>query len=370
MGRSYESLVDTEEHASCSKSAELRVRADGKRAARVTVALAMTSTPASAAALSSAAPPSSILLLAPGRSGSTLLQSAFLSSCDVLTFFEPCRHAPGGGDVHRKRCVPQALRFLECRLPQHQSRWDPPELRGWLRHPYNDANTSCAAPAPFATVEAARLACRAAPVVLVKEIRLVGQIENIAAALQRRRRSSSRSGARAGATAIVHLVRDPRPMLLSQRRLGWWNFANITGRRRAAEMERVAKRLCGGMAADADAGQRLQRAGRIRYVPVRFEELASDLAATTARLYGALGLPLPGSTRDWLNRTLRGQCAHGDAASANGTAGRQRFEYSTCRARPSLGRPRWKKELSTREKRIIGRQCAAAMRAFGYGAAG
>lgn len=310
-----------------------------------------------------ATPPSGILLLAPGRSGSTLLQSAFLASCDVLTFFEPCRHAPGGGDVHRQRCVPQALRFLECRLPQRRARWDPPELRGWLKHPYNDANTSCATPVPFDSVVEARRACRAAPVVLVKEIRLVGQVARIAAALQRRQKSGKST--RAGATAIVHLVRDPRPMLASQRRLGWWNFGNISGRRAAAEMERVAKRLCGGMAADAAAGQQLQRSGRVRYVPVRFEELASDLAATTARLYNALGLPLPPSTLDWVDRTLRGQCAHGDVSSANGTDSKQRFEYSTCRARPSR-RPRWKHELSAREKRIISRQCAGAMRAFGY----
>ena len=266
--------------------------------------------------------------------------------------------------MHRQRCVPHALRFLECRLPQRKARWDPPELRGWLRHPYNEANTTCATPAPFVTVAAARHACRAAPVVLIKEIRLVGQIARIATALERRQRPGR--SRRAGTTAIVHLVRDPRPMLASQRRLGWWNFGNLTGRRRAAEMERVAKRLCGGMAADAVAGERLQRAGRIRYVPVRFEELASDLAATTARLYSALGLPLPRSTRDWLNRTLRGQCAHGDAASANGTFDRQRFEYSTCRrARPNK-RPRWEAELSGRDKRIINRECAAAMRHFGY----
>ena len=97
--------------------------------------------------------PRGILLLAPGRSGSTLLQSAFLASCDVLTFFEPCRYGPSDGEaLHRQRCVPHVLRFLECRLPQLRSRWDPPALRGWLQHPYNEANTSCVAASPFAMV--------------------------------------------------------------------------------------------------------------------------------------------------------------------------------------------------------------------------
>ena len=301
--------------------------------------------------------------MAPGRSGSTLLQSAFLASCDVLTFFEPCFHAPGGGAVFRKRCVPQALRFIDCRLPQRKSRWDPPALRGWLKHPYNDANTTCAAPAPFATVAEAKLACNAAPVVLVKEIRLVGQMSRIAWVIERRLQQNRTT--RVSATAVVHLVRDPRPMLASQRRLGWWNFANVSGRRQNHEMQRVARRLCTGMVADAAVGEDLQRAGRIRYIRVRFEDLAADLAATTQRLYDALGLPLPPSTRDWIHRTLRGQCAHGNATDANGTVGRQRFEYSTCRSKPS-GQKRWKQDLSTREQRIIGRECKDAMSAFGY----
>ena len=305
-------------------------------------------------------PTRGILLVAPGRSGSTLLQSAFLASCNVLTFFEPCYHGPLGEALFRKRCVPQVLRFLDCRLPHVRARWKPPELRGWLKHPYNEANTTCAAPAPFETVGEAQSACRAAPVVLVKEIRLVGQLSRLVTALERRVQSD-----RAGATAIVHLVRDPRPMLASQQRLGWFRFSNSTGRRRAAEMERVAKHQCAGIAADSAAGLRLQRAGKIRYVPVRFEELASNLAGTTEKLYGTLGLPLPPSTRDWLNRTLRGQCLHGDAASANGTVDRRRFEYSTCRTRPSR-RPRWKDDLTAREKRVINQHCAEVMRTFGY----
>ena len=35
-----------------------------------------------------------IVLTAPGRSGSTLLQSFFLADCEAVTFFEPCRFTP------------------------------------------------------------------------------------------------------------------------------------------------------------------------------------------------------------------------------------------------------------------------------------
>ena len=98
-----------------------------------------------------------VVVLAPGRSGSTLLQSIFLSNCNALTFFEPCRHSPEG-DVRRERCVAQVVRYLSCDLPRRGGEWDPPAIRGWLRHPYNEANTSCAHPPLRSVLKTARSA--------------------------------------------------------------------------------------------------------------------------------------------------------------------------------------------------------------------
>lgn len=319
---------------------------------------------------------SRVVLLAPGRSGSTLLQSAFLSSCDVLTFFEPCHHgAGGGGDVLHGKCVRHIKRFLSCDLPKKNGRWDPPSIRPWLQHPYNAANTSCTRP-PFASAEKMQAVCHSARLVLVKEIRLVGKLQQLAATLTRHYlQQHPRPPARS--VAIVHLVRDPRPTLASQRRLHWWKFGNTSLQSKqqlAHEMARVAKHLCRGILADVTAGERLQRneASLIRYVPVRFEELATNLAATTERLYGALGLlPVPHTTQEWIQRTLSGQCAHGDAASANNESTLEKFEYSTCRSKtaPSRGaHGRWKHDLSRLEKRAIARGCATAMARLGYGA--
>jgi hypothetical protein len=336
---------------------------------------------------STAAPVSRIVLLAPGRSGSTLLQSAFLASCNVLTFFEPCHHGAGShqGDIVRGRCVQHVERFLDCNLPHSSSgRWDPPKIRTWFQHPYKAANTSCAR-APFATVQEAHLACRSALVVLVKEIRLVGQLSRLAASLAAKSSPAHSDHSQTGrpwkprTTAIVHLVRDPRATLASQRRLHWWRFGNIsqqTRRQRAREMERVAKPLCRGMLADSLAGERLRKDAHsaIRYVAVSFEELTSDLSATIERIYSELGLlPTPGSTHDWIQRTLSGQCAHGDGALSDGhinASTLEKFEYSTCRSKqfPSSGRrnARWKHALSRLEKRAIVQHCAQAMARLGY----
>ena len=322
-----------------------------------------------------------IAVLAHGRSGSTLLQSIFLSRCDALTFFEPCRHSPLG-DVRRGRCIAQVLRFLRCDLPERDGRWDPPAVRGWLMHPYREANTTCQTLPPFTSVRATAQACRRAKLLLVKEIRLVGQLSQLAAALVRERMEPAAApttapGAAAtstapGATALIHVVRDPRAMLASQKRLRWWpkwhGREKGTRRQQLAEMERVASHQCNGMLSDAAAGDALQRRGHVRYVLVRFEELSSDVQTTTGRLYAQLGLPVPHETRAWLERTRRGQCVNSNATVAritrNSSAAEQ-FEYGTCRT-SATRRDRWKHMLRPTEKRILARVCAEALSRFGY----
>ena len=215
-------------------------------------------------------------------------------------------------------------------------------------------------------VRNAEHACRQAAVVVVKEIRLVGQLGLLAASLGRQTRGDASTGTSSADVAdIIHLVRDPRPMLASQFRLGWWVANSSRSRMRVAEMQRVARKTCDGMLADAEAGERLRRETRVRYSRIRFEELTNDLGATITQVYGTLGLEMPLSTSLWVNRTLRGHCAHGETARSGSTTDKERFEYGTCRKRVSR-RPRWKHELSRREKRAIQRHCSDVMLRFGY----
>ena len=282
-----------------------------------------------------------VVISAPGRSGSTLLQSMFLAACGTLTFFEPCRHSPEG-DVRRDRCVQQVRRFLACDLPVSHGLWEPPQIGGWLKHPYLDANTSCSAP-PFQHVALVTAACRRARLVVVKEIRLQGQLRRLGAALSERPPRGDTS------TALIQLVRDPRAIIASQKRLRWWDF-NLPH-----EMARVARHTCDSMLADAAAGAKLRRRGQIRHIVVRFEELVSNLSATAYRLYADLGWRVPHSTREWLLRTLRGQCrSHTD------------FEYSTCRNATSASHTDWRAVFTRRERRAVMSKCKKALRYFGY----
>lgn len=330
-----------------------------------------------AAAATSAAVQHRIVLLAPGRSGSTLLQSVFLTACDdALTFFEPCRHSPLG-DVRKQECARQVHRFLRCDLPSRNGRWEPKNIRPWLQHPYRAANGSSTCPMPpFASVGECSRACAAAKLVLVKEIRLVGQLATLVSEL----RAATDHGA-AFPTTIIHLVRDPRPMLASQIKLHWWR--NEYGRFTSGELEKVARKQCAGMIADGEAGAALVRDGtgggsvgggtagsELSYVLVRFEELVANTSLVAQQLYARLGMAVPASTLAWLRRTTRGTCVN----SASHQPAFENYEYGTCRnasARKRAksrggGRGGWKHTLSRRQKRIIQRQCGDALRTFGY----
>ena len=289
-----------------------------------------------------------IVLLAPGRSGSTLLQSVFLTACDSLTFFEPCRHSPLG-DVRKKQCAEQVLRFLRCDLPVQDGHWDPPKIRPWLQHPYREANGSCPMP-PFRSVARMARACTAAKLVLVKEIRLVGQLSLLASTL--------RQGGVQMPT-IIHLVRDPRPMLASQMKLHWWNLQKGSPKT-IRELEKLARRTCSGILSDAAAGTELHGQRQVNYVPVRFEDLVANTSKVAEQLYRALDLPMPLQTTAWLRKTQRGECAVANSS--------EQFEYGTCRNSTvrRRARSRWKHTLSRREKRVIIKQCGDAMQRFGY----
>lgn len=330
--------------------------------------------PAVVTSATSASAQRRIVLLAPGRSGSTLLQSVFLTACDdALTFFEPCRHSPLG-DVRKQECARQVNRFLRCDFPSRRGRWEPKNIRPWLQHPYRAANGSSTCPMPpFASVGECARACSAAKLVLVKEIRLVGQLDTLV--------SEVRAAPDRGAvvpTTIIHLVRDPRPMLASQIKLHWWR--NEYGHFTAGELEKVARKQCEGMIADGEAGAALIRASAKRasgaagselsYVRVRFEELVANTSRVAQQLYGRLGMPVPAPTLAWLQKTTRGTC--------NNTASHQpafeNYEYGTCRNATARKRARsrgggrggWKHTLTRRQKRIIQRQCGGALRRFGY----
>lgn len=182
----------------------------------------------------------------------------------------------------------------------------------------------------------------------------MGQLHLLGAALSKRRALN-------GDVAVIQLVRDPRAMIASQARLNWWN------RSLPHEIARVSERQCEGMLADAATGAALKQQGLVRHVLVRFEQLVADLPAVVGQVYSATGWEVPRTTREWLERTLSGQCdTSSNWPSANA------FAYSTCRINETSARRRagwreaYKRTLTRRERRTIERKCAGALHEFGY----
>jgi hypothetical protein len=294
-----------------------------------------------------------VVILAAGRSGSTLLQSAFLAACNTITFFEPCRHSPSG-DVRKAQCVDHVLRFLNCRMPMKRGRWDPPLIRGWMQHPYREANTSCKPP-PFHSVKRTRQRCRLSPFRLVKEIRLVGELALLASALQRDAMRRS-----APPAAIIHLVRDPRALLASFKKLSWWEL-NKGGQ---DAFGKVAGTICRGMLLDAAAGAALNASGNVLYLQVRFEELVAHMPDVIDKLYTDLGWPHSRSVDTLVSRVVRGECRQvGELGSHTPNP-----EYGTCRnatVRRLVNR-RWVHELTPAEQKATERLCGDALDHFRY----
>ena len=177
---------------------------------------------------------------------------------------------------------------------------------------------------------------------LVKEIRLVGQLRALASAWPA-------GDASAAALSVVHLVRDPRSMLASQKKLGWWRLREGTPAARLKNLEYIANRTCVGMLADADAGAELaKQRGAAAYVRVRFEDLLADIKGAAAALSRQLGLPVAPAAAEWLERFTQGDC---DSHTPRpGMTPEQAYQYGTCRdptaAQRAVAGKSWKHALN------------------------
>ncbi|KAL1523269.1 hypothetical protein AB1Y20_018219 [Prymnesium parvum] len=297
-----------------------------------------------------------VVITAPGRSGSTLLQSAFIASCDAITFFEPCLHSPLG-DVRREQCAEQIVRFLMCKLPAKHGHWDRPPMRRWLQTPYLHVK-SCPSIPPFDSVEEATAWCEQSRHVVVKEIRVIGQLSKLVSRLQPIASPSD-------PIAIIQLVRDPRATLASQRRLLWHGLRGANAHQSNEILRRVAKRTCGGMLADSRKGSMLHRRHGFVFMRVRYEDLIANFTRVVDTLYHRMGWQISFSTHERLKMVALGRCDKSVEVT------RQQIDYSICRdisaAQNSTGlKKNWTTALTRREQGIIHKVCAPAMHHFGY----
>ncbi|KAL3916231.1 MAG: hypothetical protein SGPRY_006912, partial [Prymnesium sp.] len=107
-------------------------------------------------------------------------------------------------------------------------------------------------PPPFDSLEQTKKSCYTTSQIVVKEIRLVGQLHTLVSRL-------TSIATRMKPITVIQLVRDPRAVLASQKRLHWHGLRENNSSYAKVIIRRVAKRVCRGMLADSRTGRRMNR---------------------------------------------------------------------------------------------------------------
>ncbi|KAK3790280.1 hypothetical protein RRG08_034842 [Elysia crispata] len=126
---------------------------------------------------------------------------------------------------------------------------------------------------------------------------------------------------------LVHLVRDPRGVLLSRMRFN---------RKTKGEMHKNFSSICHRMTADVKEVKRINEKNWGQILTVRYEDLAHDLLSITSLIYKFVGLEMLPSVKDFLN-----QMTSRDAQNMHGKiAGK-----STFRRNPFKTAYKWRQDL-------------------------
>lgn len=145
---------------------------------------------------------------------------------------------------------------------------------------------------------------------------------------------------------VVHLVRDPRAVLLSRSRMGFANFSNL-------QLE--ASLLCERLWEDLDNAPAPGDSLKARYLLVRYEDIAAVPLNHTYHLYRFMGLQPSPEMVEGVRRMM---------ATAKKTK-----RCPTCPSTPLNSTEvaqAWRQTLTFEQVRIISKECADVMRRLGY----
>ncbi|XP_061431544.1 carbohydrate sulfotransferase 5-like [Lethenteron reissneri] len=321
------------------------------------------------------------LILSSWRSGSSFLGQVFNQHPEVFYLMEPLKHVwtavPTSGERALRGATRDLLRSLcACDETVLEFYIAPPRRLGSLflfhhsaalcRLPACSAATAanasgahgcqqrCSA-APFAGIGRA---CERSRHAVVKSVRLFD-----ARAL---RPLVADPGVR---LRIIHLVRDPRAVLASRRKLSRVSLEEddraVLGRADAGRPSRdvdVMEAICRSNDDVAAAAEGDRREGRTpgvngglsdAYMAVRYEDLVSEPARTTREMFRFAGIELPDAVAAWVEVMTHGQ-----------RDGAGEFDVVSLQS-PAVAR-KWRRSLPFEEARAVQSACRAAMRRFRY----
>lgn len=150
------------------------------------------------------------------------------------------------------------------------------------------------------------------------------------------------------AVRLVHLVRDPRGVLLSRMRFN---------KKTTGEMHKNYTSICHRMVADVKETIRLNKKHWGRILTVRYEDLAQDLLSITTKMYEFVGLEMLPSVRGFLNRM--------SSKDARGVHGKIAAK-STFRSDPFKTAYKWRQDLPFSLIKEVDKSCQELYSLLGY----
>lgn len=310
-----------------------------------------------------------LILLAEARSGSTWLESFFTQNEHVLDFFEPLdtrafdkvidtesmtedEYEDIKLEILSNECQCQ---FADVNVPSlgEKRSWsksihrmlgyldEKGELKAEFKIPKTDrirAVLKAAAPTDIRALEGM---CRSrdlisAKVIRITDISLLSKLPQFGCENFK----------------ILHLVRDPRPVIQS-RMDTFGELAQGNGEKQSVfteeDVSRAARELCNSYLRNTRAGLADQFKGKYRIV--RYEDLASDPLAFAERIYKFVGLRFTQEIRDYITKSSNGNVVQGKYEVVRNTA--EVLE-------------KWKTTMDPRHVKAVQEECKELFDVFGY----
>lgn len=162
---------------------------------------------------------------------------------------------------------------------------------------------------------------------------------------------------------IIYLVRDPRPVVFSQMKVGiqsWQNFkvrgSHDTAPRPSIQMYSAS--VCRQIEANVKTFKNLTGWMKSRYHILRYEDLAGNATETLRRVYKMVGLEMVNSTLEWIELHTTGKRGSSKRDSQN-------YNYST-RRNSKAAIDNWRLEIDPCVVHIIEHSCRSVMKLLGY----